>query len=73
MDKPLVYLTTKDTAPSEVVNDLLNGEESGIQAVITNVKERLAKGTIGFGNALKNQHPKTFVDLYKAKVVYYAK
>jgi len=38
-----------------------------MQAVITNVKERLAEGTTWFYDALKKHHSKTFADLYKAK------
>jgi len=61
-----VSLATKNTAPSEVVSNIVTAE--GMQAVIANVKERIADGTTGFYYALKKHHSKTFADLYKAKV-----
>ena len=48
INRPLVSLATNDTAPSEVIIDLLTAEERGKQAVITNVKELLAEETTGF-------------------------
>ena len=68
MDKSPVCLPTKDTAPCVVVSDHLNAEETDMQAVITNVKKRLAGGTTGFYDALKKHHSKTFADLCKAKM-----
>ena len=62
MDKPMVSLAIKITAPHEVVSYLLTAE------VITNVKEGLAGKTEGFYHALKKHHSNTFADLYKAKV-----
>ena len=35
---PLVSLATKDTAPSDVANDILTAEERGRESVIRNVK-----------------------------------
>ena len=58
-NKPLVSLATQ----SEVISYHLTAEERDIQAVITNVKERLA-----FYDALKKHLSKTFADLYKAQV-----
>ena len=63
MDKPLVSLATKDTAPCEVVSDHLTAEERDMQAVIINGKKRLAEGTTGFYDALKKHQSKTFADL----------
>jgi len=48
MDKPLVFLPTKDIAPCEVASDRLTAEERDMQAVIVNVKELLAEATTGF-------------------------
>jgi len=48
MDKPLMFMATTGTAPSEVVSDFLTAEERDMQAVFTNVKERLAEGTTEF-------------------------
>jgi len=53
VDKPLVSLATKDTAPSEVVSDLLTAEEGRMQAVLTSVKERLTEIITVFCDALK--------------------
>jgi len=58
VEKPLVYLATKDTAPCEVVTDHSTAEEREMQTVITNVKERIAEGTRGFYDALKGHHSK---------------
>jgi len=63
MDKPLVSLATKDTAPFEVVRDHLTAKER--YAAITKVK---VQGTTGFYDASKKHQPKTFADLYKYKV-----
>jgi len=68
MDKPLVSLATTKTASSEVVSDLLTAEEKGMQAVITNVKERLVEETTEFYDTQKKHHSKTFSNLYKAKL-----
>jgi len=68
MDKPLVSLTTKATAPCEVVSNPLVAEERDMQALITNVKEWLAERTTGFYDALKKHQSKIFADLYKAEV-----
>ena len=68
MDKSLVSLATKYTAPCEVVSGHLTTEVRDMQAVITNVKKRLAKETTGFYDALKKHQSKTFADLYKVKV-----
>jgi len=53
MDKLMISHETKYTAPCEMVSDHLNAEETDMQAVITNVKKRLAEGTTGFYDALK--------------------
>ena len=68
MKKPLVSLATKDTAPNEVISDLLTAQERWMQAVTTNVNERLAERTTWFYNVLKKHNSKTFSELYKAKV-----
>jgi len=68
MERRLVSLATKDTAPCEVVSDNLTAEERDMQAFITNVKERLVEGTTRFYYALKKHQLKTFADLYKAKM-----
>ena len=68
MDKPLACLTTKDTALSEVVSDLLNAEERIMQTIITNVNKRLTEKTTRFYDVLKKHHSKTVDDLYKAKL-----
>ena len=47
-DIPLLSLASKDSAPTDVVSDLLRAEERGKLHVITNVKQRLIKKTVGF-------------------------
>ena len=68
MDKPLVSLATNDTTPCEVVSYHLTAEKRDMQAVITNVKERLAEGTSRFYDALRKHQSNRFTDLYKAKM-----
>jgi len=68
-DIPLVSLANKNTAPNEVVSDLLTAEARGKEQVITNVKQRLREKTVGFHDALKKHIENLcFADLYKAMV-----
>ena len=67
MDKPLVSLATKDTAPREVVSSHLTAEEKDIQVVVTNVKERLAEGTTGFCDSLKKYQSKLLLTCKKLR------
>ena len=67
-DIPLVSLASKDSAPTDVVSDLLRAEERGKLHVITNVKQRLIEKTVGFYDELKKHRSKTFATLYKATV-----
>ena len=53
-DIPLVSLASKDSAPTDVVSDLLRAEERGKLHVITNVKQRLIEKTVGFHDVLKS-------------------
>ena len=67
-DIPLVSLASKDSAPTDVVSDLLRAEERGKLHVITNLKQRLIEKTLGFHDVLKKHRSKTFATLYKATV-----
>ena len=67
-DIPLLYFASKDSAPTDVVRDLLRAEERGKLHVITNVKQRLIEKTVGFHDVLKKHSSKTFATLYKATV-----
>ena len=67
-DIPLLYLASKDSAPTDVVSDLLRAEERGKLHVITNVKQRLIEKTVGFHDVHKKHRSKTFATLYKATV-----
>ena len=67
-DIPLLSLASKDSAPTDVVSDLLRTEERGTLHVITNVKQRLIEKTVGFHDVLKKHRSKTFATLYKATV-----
>ena len=67
-DIPLVSLASKDSAPTDVVSDLLRAEERGKLHVITNVKQRLIEKTVGVHDVLKKHRSKTFATLYKATV-----
>ena len=62
-DIPLVSLASKDSAPTDVVNDLLRAEKRGKLHVFTNVKHRLIEKTVGFHNVLKKHRSKTFATL----------
>ena len=52
-DIPLLSLASKDSAPTDVVSDLLRAEERGKLHVITNLKQRLIEKTVGFHDVLK--------------------
>ena len=52
-DIPLLSLASKDSAPTDVVSDLLRAEERGKLHVITNVKQRIIEKTVGFHDVLK--------------------
>ena len=67
-DIPLVSLASKDSAPTDVVSDLLRAEERGKLHVITNLMQRLIEKTVGFHDVLKKHRSKTFATLYKATV-----
>ena len=67
-DIPLLSVASKDSAPTDVVSDLLRAEERGKLHVITNVKQRLIEKTVGFHDVLKKHRSKTFATLYKATV-----
>ena len=67
-DIPLVSLASKDSAPTDVVSDLLRAEERGKLHVIINLKQRLIEKTVGFHDVLKKHRSKTFATLYKATV-----
>ena len=67
-DIPLVSLAATDSAPTDVVSDLLRAEERGKLHVITNLKQRLIEKTVGFHGVLKKHRSKTFATLYKATV-----
>ena len=60
---PLVSLATNDSAPSDVVDDLLTAEQREKQHVIDNVKQRLDEKTVGFPDVIKKHKSKTFADL----------
>jgi len=68
MDKTLMSMATKDTAPCGLVSYHLTAEERYMQAVVNSMKEQLAEGTIGFYDVLNKHQSNTFADLYKAKV-----
>jgi len=61
-------MATKDSAPSEVVSNLLTTEAREMQSGVTNLKEPVVEGSTLLNDALKQHHSKTFIDLYKAKV-----
>ena len=52
-DIPLLSLASKDSAPADVVSDLLRAEERRKLHVITNVKQRLIEKTVGFHDVVK--------------------
>jgi len=60
MDKPLVSLSTKDTAPCEVVSDHLNGEKRRYAGSYTNANEQLAEGTTEFYDAIKKHQSNNY-------------
>ena len=53
-DIPLVSLVSKDSAPTDVINDLLRAEERGKLHVITSVKQRLIEKTMLFSQLGEN-------------------
>ena len=63
--KSRVWLATKYTTLSEVVSDLLTTQEGNMQAVVTNMKQRLADGTTEFYDALKKHHSKPLLACMK--------
>ena len=67
-DIPLLSFASKDSAPTDVVSDLLRAEERKKLYVITNLKQRLIEKTVVFHDVLKKHRSKTFATLYKATV-----
>ena len=53
VDIALVSLANKNTAPDDIVSDLLTAQERGKEQVITNVKQQLVEKTVGFHDTLK--------------------
>ena len=50
---PLVSLASEESAPTDVVRDLLRAEERGKLHVITNVTRRLIDKAVAFHDVLK--------------------
>ena len=65
---PRISLASKDSAPTDVITDLLRAEERRKLHVITNVKQRLTEKAVEFQDVLKKHRTKTFATLYKATV-----
>ena len=58
-------LASKDSAPIDVVTDMMTAEERGKQKFIAFVKQRLVEKAVGFHDPLKKHRSKTFTSLYK--------
>ena len=61
-------LTSEDSAPTDVVRDLIRAEERGEQNVIISVKQQLNEKAVAFHDVLKKHRSKPFATLYKATV-----